>query len=164
MMMNFMIMISLTFMIMYLKHPMSIGMNLIIQTLNISMLTYMTSNMSWFSFMLFIMMLGGLMILFIYIISISSNEKFKFSFNMMLIMIIFILMLMIIKNMFNINSINMLNMNFNMMKFNNTIFLMKLFNFNSMMLTIFLVMYLLMTMIIVTYIINIFEGPLRKKN
>nr|AEV56631.1 NADH dehydrogenase subunit 6 [Stenopirates sp. NKU01] len=154
----------LKFMIMNLKHPMSMGLNLIIQTLNISMLMYMTSNLSWYSFMLFIMLLGGLMILFMYITSISSNEMFKFSFNMKLIMIKFILNLMMFNYMLNINPINMLNMNFYMLKFNNTMLMMKLFNFNSLMLTIFLFMYLLMTMIFIIYITNIFEGPMRMKN
>nr|AKK32543.1 NADH dehydrogenase subunit 6 [Oncylocotis sp. PJ-2015] len=158
--MNFMILILLMIMLLFLKHPMSVGLNLILQTMNFTMIIYYSMNMSWFSYMLFIMMLGGLMILFIYMTSIASNEKFNFSLKIFIIMIILcIFMFFMMKNHF--NEMNFYNQN---MKFNNLIFIIKLFYNNSMFLTIFLISYLLITMIFSSYIINIFEGPIRKKN
>nr|AKK32530.1 NADH dehydrogenase subunit 6 [Henschiella sp. PJ-2015] len=160
MQMNIMILILLTMMLMYLKNPMSFGLNLILQTINISMLSYMMINISWFSYLLFIMMLGGMMILFIYMISIASNEKFNISINMIMNMIMIMFMIMLINYKI---KINLNNENNNLMNMNNMNFIMKMFYNNSYYITIMLVIYLLITMIFTSYIINIFEGPMRKK-
>lgn len=49
---------------------------IIMQTLNLCVITWLLSPTSWFAFILFLIFVGGLIILFIYITSLASNEIF----------------------------------------------------------------------------------------
>nr|YP_010625970.1 NADH dehydrogenase subunit 6 [Parainocellia bicolor]WBK02716.1 NADH dehydrogenase subunit 6 [Parainocellia bicolor] len=144
-----------------MKHPLIMGFLLIIQTLLISLITGFINNMFWFSYILFIIMIGGMMILFIYMTSLASNEKYSFSstlffLNMHLLMI-FIFLLIIIDpyylNMINMNNENNISLNLN-----------KLYNLNSKNITLISIIYLLFTLITVIKITNKNLGPLRQKN
>nr|WBK02872.1 NADH dehydrogenase subunit 6 [Inocellia (Epinocellia) sp.] len=144
-----------------MKHPLIMGFLLIIQTLLISMITGFINNLFWFSYILFIIMIGGMMILFIYMTSLASNEKYQFSssffFLNFYLLLIFILML-IIMDPFYFNHINMNN--------ETSIFfnLNKLYNLNSKNITLINIIYLLFTLITVIKITNKNLGPLRQKN
>nr|ALO77692.1 NADH deshydrogenase subunit 6 [Urodontus glabratus] len=70
-------MISLIFML--LKHPLSIGTLLFMQTILVALISGPFMMSFWYSYILFLIMIGGMLILFIYMTSIASNEKFKFS-------------------------------------------------------------------------------------
>nr|QFU28815.1 NADH dehydrogenase subunit 6 [Curtos costipennis] len=157
--------IMTTIMFMFTNHPMSMGMILLMQTILIAMWTGSMSMSYWYSYILFIVMVGGMLILFIYMTSIASNEKFKFNKKMMLIpIIITILMIYMIYMDTTINKINSMNSDTMMnMKFSS--FKMSLNKFISYPLTIMstmIIIYLLVTLIAVTKITNIMTGPLRK--
>nr|YP_010363574.1 NADH dehydrogenase subunit 6 [Atkinsoniella xanthoabdomena]UNZ12675.1 NADH dehydrogenase subunit 6 [Atkinsoniella xanthoabdomena] len=153
------IMMLMVTMIPFMFNPMSMGVILLIQTSLMTMLMNKMLMSSWFPMITFLMMVGGLLILFTYMSSIASNEKFKFKFNLTIMLLLIIL---ISEEMFNENQINE---NQNLMKLSEEYFSMiKLYNKKSMMLTIILVMYLLLTMIAVTKIVKHHEGPLRSKN
>nr|QNE85475.1 NADH dehydrogenase subunit 6 [Haematobosca stimulans] len=155
-------------MFMNIKHPLAMGLILLIQTILISMMTGMMSKSFWFSYILFLVFLGGMLVLFIYVTSLASNEMFSFSIKLMLIscMIFFILMLTLYfmdKNLllqyYNIEIQSISNLNSFIME--NSLSLNKLYNYPTNLLTILLMNYLLITLIAVVKITNLFKGPLR---
>nr|ARH54439.1 NADH dehydrogenase subunit 6 [Lebia chlorocephala] len=160
----------MTTMFLFLNHPMSMGLILLIQTTLISLMTGMFSFSYWFSYILFLIMIGGMLVLFIYMTSLASNEMMKFSMKMMFYMIFImsltLLSYMLIDYMFmnplfkNSNMIMMLN---NMLKNDNMISLNSIYNKPNNMITLMLVNYLFLTLIAVVKITNINYGPLRQK-
>nr|QSH90952.1 NADH dehydrogenase subunit 6 [Triatoma dimidiata] len=167
-MMTTMSMLSMTASITFLltKHPLSMGLTLIIQTIMVAMMTGMMINMFWFSYILVISMLSGMLVLFIYMASVASNEKFHTTWSM----ILYILPLTIssVIFFFLVEQLETKSMCSTMKKHTlgaeQLISLNKLFNLNNMSITMLLVSYLFLTMIAVTYVANIYEGPLRMKN
>nr|QEH58937.1 NADH dehydrogenase subunit 6 [Trepobates sp. XD-2019] len=143
------------------SHPLSMGFNLIILTMMLSMIMSMIMKYSWYSYILVLVMLGGMLILFMYMATIASNEMMKFSMKMMKIMLfIMIMSAIIMKNEYYMSMENIMPM----MENQQNMSMMKLFNTKNMIITILLAVYLLVTMIYITYITNMFEGPMRKKN
>nr|YP_010865900.1 NADH dehydrogenase subunit 6 [Cerapanorpa byersi]ASM82823.1 NADH dehydrogenase subunit 6 [Cerapanorpa obtusa]WGT92106.1 NADH dehydrogenase subunit 6 [Cerapanorpa byersi] len=156
-----------------MNHPLAMGLILLIQTLLICMISGLVTKTFWFSYILFLVFLGGMLILFIYMTSLASNEMFTFSFKLTFIAIfsimISIMMFFIIDQnlwIFNfmnfdmeiMNKISFLNMN------ENSLNLTKLYNFPTSFITIMLINYLFLTLIVIVKITNIFYGPLRQKN
>nr|YP_010397535.1 NADH dehydrogenase subunit 6 [Boreoheptagyia alulasetosa]UQJ73444.1 NADH dehydrogenase subunit 6 [Boreoheptagyia alulasetosa] len=156
---------------MQMKHPMAMGLMLLIQTLLICLITGNYSKTFWFSYVLFLIFLGGMLVLFIYVTSLASNEMFSFSmkifilsFSVLFISLILMMMLdnSIISSFLNNNEMISL-MDMKSFISENTISLNKLYNFPTNMITILLINYLFLTLIAVVKITNIFEGPLRPK-
>nr|UFA47099.1 NADH dehydrogenase subunit 6 [Mitjaevia bifurcata] len=140
----------------FMKNPMSMGFLLLFQTLMMIMLMNKMLISSWFAMITFLMMIGGLVIIFTYMSSIASNEKFKIKINLVLVLLI---MLMIMDEMIFDNQINekqVINFSSNI-----DLSLIKIYNSKSMLMTIMLVLYLLITMISVSKMVNQHEGPLR---
>nr|AFI54809.1 NADH dehydrogenase subunit 6 [Eucorysses grandis] len=156
-MMFYSLMITLSMMFMWLKHPMSMGFILIMQTAIISIISGMMLSNFFFSYIIMIIMLSGALVLFIYMASIASNEKFKTSINIIIMFIVLMVTTMMITK--NINMIESPQIN----NYAPILSLIKLFNTMSMSITIMMIMYLLITMIIVSFIANTQEGPLRMK-
>nr|YP_010268810.1 NADH dehydrogenase subunit 6 [Haloveloides papuensis]UIG88138.1 NADH dehydrogenase subunit 6 [Haloveloides papuensis] len=156
-----MIMLTMSTIIISMNHPLSLGLIIIIQTTLLSLMMNMMMKYPWYAYVLILTMLGGMLILFMYMASIASNEIMKFSTKILIIMIISIMIIFFLMKNENI----MLNYQ-NMMMLDNqqNMSLMKLFNNKSSMLTIIMALYLLMTMIYVIFLINMFEGPMRKKS
>nr|YP_009743846.1 NADH dehydrogenase subunit 6 [Amplypterus panopus]QIE12602.1 NADH dehydrogenase subunit 6 [Amplypterus panopus] len=164
------IMIMLSMMMYFLNHPLSMGLMILIQTLMTCLLSGMFIKTYWFSYILFLTFMGGLLVLFIYVSSIASNEMFHMTNNFKKIFLVFSLMLIIIQILFSKN-LNWMNLNnnsemnnfINFMFFNNEnkINLNKLYNNYSSMLTMLLIIYLFITLIAIVKITNIFYGPLR---
>nr|YP_010736657.1 NADH dehydrogenase subunit 6 [Cobbenicoris guangxiensis]WEM32405.1 NADH dehydrogenase subunit 6 [Cobbenicoris guangxiensis] len=144
---------------MLLKHPLSMSIMLITQTLMISMIMGITINTFVMSYIIMIIMISGMLVLFVYMSSVSSNEKFKFSFKNFITMTVVMTML----NSFNLKMKFMNNMEI-MMKLKETMMIMKLFNEPINLSTLMMIIYLLMTMIVVSNIVNISKGPLKTKN
>nr|YP_010439627.1 NADH dehydrogenase subunit 6 [Lacera procellosa]UTC33515.1 NADH dehydrogenase subunit 6 [Lacera procellosa] len=163
----------ITFFMMFLNNPLSMGLMILLQTLLICMLSGMLIKTYWFSYILFLTFLGGLLVLFIYVSSIASNELFKPSFNTKLFMMLFIMLMMIIQLLF-MNNLYWMNFSFNsdmnnfislslFMNNENKINLSKLYNNQTFMIMLMLIIYLFITLIAVVKITNIFYGPLRSK-
>nr|AIS38213.1 NADH dehydrogenase subunit 6 [Teslasena femoralis] len=156
-----------TTLFMFTNHPLSMGLTLLLQTLTISLITGNLALNFWYSYIIFIVMVGGVMVLFLYMMSVASNEKFKFSFKATITMMFITPAITII--LFKDNLLTHLlfkNQEIMMIYVNNTNFtpMSKYFNFPSNMMMIFLMIYLLMTLIAVVKITNIQHGPLRQKN
>nr|YP_009130937.1 NADH dehydrogenase subunit 6 [Ninguta schrenckii]AHH34414.1 NADH dehydrogenase subunit 6 [Ninguta schrenckii] len=157
----------------FINHPISMGLLILLQTLFICLLLGMLINSYWFSYILFLVFLGGLLVLFIYVSSIASNELL----NITLInkILISIPLLIFIMSFFLKNNLNWLNLSFNedmnnfinlfLFYFNeNNINLFKLYNEQTYMMMIMMIIYLFITLIAVVKITNIFFGPLRSFN
>nr|YP_010134469.1 NADH dehydrogenase subunit 6 [Heortia vitessoides]QWM93959.1 NADH dehydrogenase subunit 6 [Heortia vitessoides] len=164
--------IMMSFLMMFLNHPLSMGLMILIQTFFICLISGMLIKTYWFSYILFLTFLGGLLVLFIYVSSIASNEMFNSSFLFKMIlfyMILFSLMISILF-MFNLKWMNMSNNNtdmnnlFNIYLFfnnENKINLSKLYNNQTFLMMMMMVIYLFITLIAVVKITNIFYGPIR---
>nr|YP_009185902.1 NADH dehydrogenase subunit 6 [Olophrum piceum]ALO70799.1 NADH deshydrogenase subunit 6 [Olophrum piceum] len=149
----------------FLNHPLSMGMILLMQTVLISLITGFMSMNFWFSYILFLIMVGGMLVLFIYMTSIASNEKFEYSNK--IFMVIFLLLSMMILMYLNMDLFFMNMNNFNMesikIKSSLNLSLSKFLNFPSNMMLFLMIIYLFITLIAVVKITNINIGPLRQK-
>lgn len=153
------------------KHPLGIGLILIFQTLLIRLLSGINTLNFWFSYVLFLIFVGGLLILFIYVISLASNEIFNFSLKIFLNKIILLILFIFCIYFFDLYLINFFNKNLELAKFENlkilnlesAEILNKIYNFPRRIITIMLIIYLFLCLIAICKIINIFEGPLRPK-
>nr|QTC08133.1 NADH dehydrogenase subunit 6 [Parachauliodes buchi] len=151
-----------------MNHPLAMGLILLIQTILISLITGYMMQTFWFSYILFLIMLGGMLVLFIYMTSLASNELFSFSMKSLMLnsMIIIITMMMLFTFIpyFNMLNLDTNNLNLNFINTENNTELLKLYNFPTMNLTLMLVSYLFLTLIAVVKITNINQGPLRQLN
>nr|AXS65110.1 NADH dehydrogenase subunit 6 [Coleoptera sp. 7 KM-2017] len=157
--------LSLTFSIMFilLKHPLSMGITLLMKTIIIT-LTMGFFNMNyWYSYILFLIMIGGMLVLFIYMTSIASNEMFFPSIKI-LCFIIFMMMIMLILY-FSLDHFYILlnNMIENMNNKNNFMYsLNKYLNYPNNLISYMLIIYLLITLFAIVKITNLKKGALRQ--
>nr|AND96717.1 NADH deshydrogenase subunit 6 [Digitonthophagus gazella] len=159
-----MISMMMSLFMIWLKHPLTLGMILLIQTINTSLfMGYFNSNY-WFSYILFLIMIGGMLVLFIYMTSIASNEKFSpsiklFLFSMLMYFIYLITMIsidpfyMTMSNSYKMSLLNEINWSLN-----------KYLNFPNNMIMYMLIIYLLITLLAIVKITNFKSGPLRSSN
>nr|BDL61451.1 NADH dehydrogenase subunit 6 [Ilyograpsus nodulosus] len=156
----------MTFSILFttLMHPLAMGLILLIQTVLISLTAGLSLYSFWFSYILFLIFLGGMLVLFIYVSSLAPNEAF-FSMNIFISIILISLMFTLIilsidPILSNILHISMPLSSFNF--FNSTPLIINwIYNSPSMTFTMFIVTYLLLMLIIIVKMINLFKGPLR---
>nr|QWZ46437.1 NADH dehydrogenase subunit 6 [Stenomorpha obovata] len=146
-----------------LTHPLSMGLMLLIQTLLISLITGNYSFNFWFSYILFLILVGGMMILFMYMTSVASNEKFSFNMKSFMLTMIIPVSMMLPYIYFNMNTINneSIPQEWNMLI--NYSFTKYIYHPSSMIL-IFMMIYLLLTMIAAVKITNFKHGPIRQMN
>nr|UEE83687.1 NADH dehydrogenase subunit 6 [Iragoides fasciata] len=159
-----------SFIMFFLNHPLSMMLMILIQTFLICLISGLIIETYWFSYILFLTFLGGLLVLFIYISSIASNEMFKFN-NLFKIFMFYMFFSMIIlwmnlKNIFWLNSFINIEMNnyFNFLLFinnENLLNISKLYNNQTFLMMMMMVIYLFITLVAVVKITNIFYGPLR---
>nr|YP_009139643.1 NADH dehydrogenase subunit 6 [Teinopalpus imperialis]AKG26302.1 NADH dehydrogenase subunit 6 [Teinopalpus imperialis] len=158
----------------FLNHPLSMGLMIFLQTMLTCLLSGMLIHSYWFSYILFLVFLGGLLVLFIYVSSIASNELFSmnsFLLTMMITMFIFFLLLsiMYMYNLYWLNfyynkEMNSMINSFIFFNNENKINLSKLYNSQTYLLMMMLIIYLFITLVAVVKITNIFFGPLRSIN
>nr|YP_010693188.1 NADH dehydrogenase subunit 6 [Zeugodacus rubellus]QVL29327.1 NADH dehydrogenase subunit 6 [Ceratitis ditissima]WCB98434.1 NADH dehydrogenase subunit 6 [Zeugodacus rubellus] len=161
-----------SFIFIQMNHPLAMGLILLIQTIQICLLTGLMVKSFWFSYILFLIFLGGMLVLFIYVTSLASNEMFSLSmkltfisFFIFLLSFIFILFMDKTSTSFFIQNNEMQSLfYFNMFTEENSMSLQKLYNYPTNLLTILLMNYLLITLIAVVKITKLFYGPLRPMN
>merc|ERR1719348_301990 len=149
-----------------LVHPLAIGIALLSQTILICCITGLSNLSFWFSYILFLIFLGGMLVLFIYVTSLASNEVFKPSILIIRVIIllstiglIFLVLDPIILIQNTLVKKRSLIKDFvysTDMELINTIY-----NSTNINATIFIVFYLLLTLIVVVKITGNFFGPLR---
>nr|WMY24297.1 NADH dehydrogenase subunit 6 [Gnathamitermes sp. n.] len=142
-----------------MKHPMAMGLMLLIQTTMVCLISGTMYSSFWFSYILFMIMIGGMLVLFMYMTSLASNEMFSPS-NKMLMATLTLLPILMYMMPTVTNNKEMCAHN-TMME--NEILTTTTVMYNQMMgtMTTLLVLYMLLTLIVVVNIINVSSGPLR---
>nr|YP_006073066.1 NADH dehydrogenase subunit 6 [Acetes chinensis]AEQ36600.1 NADH dehydrogenase subunit 6 [Acetes chinensis] len=167
-MLSILIVFSITFT--QLTHPLAMGLALLLQTIMVCFIANFLTNSAWLSYILFLIFLGGMLVLFIYITSLASNEPFSSSFLMSttslmaLIMSLFVFTFLawdfLVSNLYMVLEIPSIYSQ-NLTTQSTPIILSTIYNESSTMLTWFIILYLLMTLIVVVTITTTFFGPLR---
>nr|WMQ77881.1 NADH dehydrogenase subunit 6 [Cyclidia fractifasciata] len=163
--------ILISILMLFLNNPLSMGLMILLQSILTCLLSGMLIKTYWFSYILFLTFLGGLLVLFIYVSSIASNELFFMNFFMKLFIImsffmIFFSSMLFTSNLkwlnfsFNSDMNNLLNINL-MLNMENKMNLNKLYNNQTFLLMMMMIIYLFITLIVVVKITNIFYGPIR---
>nr|ASY98077.1 NADH dehydrogenase subunit 6 [Brunneria borealis] len=158
------LMTSLIFL--FMNHPLSMGFILFIQSILLCLISGYLAPSFWFSYILLLIFLGGMLVLFMYVTSLASNELFYYSNKITFIILITPIILI---------SLNYININYHMNMYesmenninlttNSINMLLKMYNKPINMITIMIASYLFLTLIAVVKIINIFKGPLRQMN
>nr|WKU84051.1 NADH dehydrogenase subunit 6 [Ocyptamus priscilla] len=170
--MLFTLILLMAFLFLQMNHPLSMGIMLLIQTLMICCISGLMTKSFWFSYILFLIFVGGMLVLFIYVTSLASNEMFTFSMKSMMILLTSLLIMSIMiffTDKMNI-MFNSMNNEMNPISFlnsyimENTLNLNKLYNFPTNIITILLINYLLITLIATVKITKLFYGPIRSMN
>nr|YP_004021126.1 NADH dehydrogenase subunit 6 [Micadina phluctainoides]BAJ24527.1 NADH dehydrogenase subunit 6 [Micadina phluctainoides] len=154
MMMN----MSLNMMFLIMKHPLSMGLMIVLQTTLISMTSGLMFKSYWFSYILFLVYIGGMMVLFMYMTSLMPNIMFSMSKSMMIMIVMMIAAMMILQKKYNIINKDM------MLFLNKEMMLMKMYNMPVNISIMLMASYLLFSMITVFKITESNKGPLRIVN
>nr|YP_009738177.1 NADH dehydrogenase subunit 6 [Hippodamia variegata]QIB71482.1 NADH dehydrogenase subunit 6 [Hippodamia variegata] len=160
------LMLTATLMVI-LKHPLSLGTNILIHTIFTCLVMGLLSMNFWFSYILILIMIGGLLVLFIYMTSVASNEKFKFNKSIFMMLIFFSMIiftkLILESNLYEFNLIfnNELIQSIEETKIFN-LNLSKFINYPNSNIFIMIMFYLLISMIAVVKISKSNFGPLRQ--
>nr|ASY97960.1 NADH dehydrogenase subunit 6 [Gongylus gongylodes] len=149
-----------------LNHPLSMGLILFLQTILICLISGYMSMSFWFSYIMLLIYLGGMLVLFMYVTSLASNEMFFYSNKIIFLFLIFGLSIMIfnMKIYYHSNTYENLENSLFLNNFMNYNSLLKIYNYPTNMITIMVASYLFLTLIAVVKIINIYKGPLRQMN
>nr|WES82319.1 NADH dehydrogenase subunit 6 [Glyptotermes angustus] len=152
-----------SFLFTQMKHPLAMGMMLLMQTVMTCLISGLMHQSYWFQYILFMVFVGGMLVLFIYVTSLASNEMFSLSTKMMMAATIMMIPTMILMNkgwtMLNSKE----NTNHEMMMMNEiSTMTSKLYNQPNGTMTIMMALYLFLTLIVVVKITNISKGPLRQ--
>uniref|UniRef100_UPI0030E36650 NADH dehydrogenase subunit 6 n=1 Tax=Ocypode rotundata TaxID=1844313 RepID=UPI0030E36650 len=156
------LLLSLSILFTQLSHPLALGLTLLVQTTLISITVGVSTYSFWFSYILFLVFLGGMLVLFIYVASIASNEAFMFSipyFIFIMSMIFFSLFILFIDPLMMLSNSSLPSSSPSF--FFTPHIISWIYNTPSMSFTIFIISYLLLMLIIVVKIVNLFKGPLR---
>nr|YP_009045949.1 NADH dehydrogenase subunit 6 [Triops australiensis]CDR98445.1 NADH dehydrogenase subunit 6 [Triops australiensis] len=146
---------------MFMNHPMSMGLSLMVQSLLICLLSGSLFLNYWFSYTLFLIFLGGLLVLFIYISSLASNEMFQSSTKLILFLSLMFLMIFIMSNLLNEETwMNLDSFNWaSNMSYKN--FFINIYSDTNFQLVLFMMIYLLLCLLVVVNITKFDKSPLR---
>lgn len=152
------------------NNPLSKGFFLLIQTFILIFFINKLLNIYWISYLFYLIIIGGLIILLIYICSISSNELIISNWILIFILIFIIntfnflffpinYLINYINSYFTWSSnINLISINYSFILYN------KLINFNYSVITIILITYLFLCLLVISTLINFFSSPFRSNN
>ena len=129
---------------------------ILIQSIIICIIAWASIKTRWFSYILFLIFLGGLIVLFIYITRLASNEKLTININAIKNKTFITIRSFIFVFLFIINSQSQIKESLSYFKtfnsmYSNTVWIP----------TLFLILYLLLTLIVAVKISNKFEGPIK---
>nr|URX53808.1 NADH dehydrogenase subunit 6 [Bifiditermes nr. madagascariensis] len=142
-------------------HPLAMGIMLLSQTTIMCLISGLMHQSFWFQYILFMVFVGGMLVLFIYVASLASNEMFSLSTTMILLTMMSMPALMTIKDWTTTNSQDLTTLD-SLMDNEITTMTEKMFNLPEGNLTILMALYLLMTLIVAVKITNVSKGPLRQ--
>nr|AXH38213.1 NADH dehydrogenase subunit 6 [Pseudoniphargus sp. 1-Portugal] len=142
--------------------PLYLSLVIILQTIILAVILALFTMSSWFSFMLLMIYLSGMMIVFIYVSSMASNELFNptrnlmpFSLAAMLILLFLLFPFYYLKPSDSLSHLSLDLLQTTVFK-TSSIYSKSLF-----IMTILLIIYLLLAMIMVVKVSSFSEGPMR---
>nr|YP_010954742.1 NADH dehydrogenase subunit 6 [Dorcus tanakai]WMW30127.1 NADH dehydrogenase subunit 6 [Dorcus tanakai] len=147
------------------NHPLSLGLILLIQSTLIALISGWMNLTFWYSYILLLIMIGGMLVLFLYMTSVASNEKFKFSLFLSIILFssfMFIIPISYFLDQWFLYSKMLITENFKLIF--SLMSLNKFLSFPAIMISVSLIIYLLITLIVVIKISKFKQGPLRNYN
>nr|QNV12127.1 NADH dehydrogenase subunit 6 [Amaurobius fenestralis] len=142
-----MMMILMGILFMSSIQPMMMIMSLIIISMMYSLYIYMSMGSFWFSYLLLLVMLSGVLVVFTYMVSLFPNESFEM-YNLLIIMMMCVFSLYWIYDMFG--------MDYSYISLNMWFFYMGIFS-------VCLVSFLLMVMVMVVWMSYLNEGAIYVK-
>nr|YP_009540826.1 NADH dehydrogenase subunit 6 [Mongoloniscus sinensis]AYQ93277.1 NADH dehydrogenase subunit 6 [Mongoloniscus sinensis] len=141
-----------------MKSPQSIILLLMFQAFLASLMLSFVSNI-WFTYILFLVFLGGMLVVFTYISSLASSIAEKSWFNKMNKLMIFIMMVILSVIFLDCNSF-LFNI-FSCFSLESSM-IYSLMSSWSFILYLFIVMYLFLTLFNICNMLKVFKGPLLK--
>nr|YP_009160742.1 NADH dehydrogenase subunit 6 [Pseudoniphargus daviui]CCB84639.2 NADH dehydrogenase subunit 6 [Pseudoniphargus daviui] len=154
--------IILSLMFLLESSPLFLSLMIILQTITLALIITLFTMSSWFSFMLLMIYLSGMMIVFVYISSIASNELFSSNWYLIPLALILLLPFMILLLSSHSpplsDSLSLLDSNLSEISIIKT---MKMYSKSLFTMTILMIIYLLLAMIMVTKNSSFSGGPMR---
>nr|AXI98646.1 NADH dehydrogenase subunit 6 [Pseudoniphargus morenoi] len=153
--------IILSMMFLLESSPLFLSVIIIIQTGTLALIISLFSMTSWFSFMLLMIYLSGMMVVFVYISSMASNEMFRLNSKFLLVSLFLAAFTVVNLTSYMLppsDSVNFLDINLMQISVIKT---MKMFSKSLFTMTILLIVYLLLAMIMVVKNSSFSEGPMR---
>nr|AXI98594.1 NADH dehydrogenase subunit 6 [Pseudoniphargus grandis] len=142
--------------------PLFMSAVIILQTIALAITISLFAVSSWFSYMLLMIYLSGMMIVFIYISSMASNELFRLNISLPFILLLLLIIASALYFSPHIlapsDSTNLLDLTLTQASVVKTT---KMYSKSLFMMTILLIIYLLLAMIMVVNASSFSEGPLR---
>nr|QBS48158.1 NADH dehydrogenase subunit 6 [Pandalus hypsinotus] len=147
-------------------HPLAAGTALLAQTIFICVAAGLQNKSMWFSYILFLIFLGAMLVLFIYVASLASNEAFNFSGSstMTFVGAMVVALLCVVADPMIVavkQSIEGSYLSATTFLSSQQLTLSMIYNPSAMNLTLFVIIFLLMTLIVVVKLTCTFFGPLR---
>nr|AWN56248.1 NADH dehydrogenase subunit 6 [Euborellia annulipes] len=161
------LLITTIFMFYWLIHPLSLGLILLIQTTIVTMLVGLNSPSFWMSYILFLVFMGGVLVLVMYVITIANNELTMMNLSNFLILVILSSALSTLLYLYFLPTSQLMVSDFKFMKIKSEIsmkMLTSIYTFPNFIMVLFLGIYLFYMLIIISNIVNITEGPMRSSN
>lgn len=139
------------------SNPVIILIIILIQTILMCVIIWIIIKTRWFSFILFLIFLGGLMVLFVYVVRLAANEKFELNLEEIKKLTMWIIIALLVTflssfftKIFEFNSFNL---------YEQAIII---FSGEIMIIILLIIAYLLFTLIVAVKISSKYEGPLRR--
>lgn len=142
------------------SHPVTILAIILAQTFLICISLWIIIKSSWFSFILFLIFLGGLIVLFVYVVSLASNEKFELKISLFYQILTLNRLIVLTVGVWNYFQVNNLLVD----QTNILIKTIMIFSSRNILTSILIITYLLFTLLVAVKIASKYEGPLRKIN
>jgi NADH-ubiquinone oxidoreductase chain 6 len=151
-----------------LNHPVRIRVTLIFHSVVIALITGLTGGSFWFSYVLVLVFLGGVLVLFLYITRLAANEKFIFKWSNIVFMVlrgalVGVLLLITLPSTVS-NSLGDFTYNINITPVDVPILVIKLYRSFTYVVTLGLISYLLYVLLVCVAIVGGHAGALRNFN
>nr|YP_010444624.1 NADH dehydrogenase subunit 6 [Haplodiplatys aotouensis]UTI38887.1 NADH dehydrogenase subunit 6 [Haplodiplatys aotouensis]UTI38900.1 NADH dehydrogenase subunit 6 [Haplodiplatys aotouensis] len=156
--------ISLVVSIMFIMgvHPLSMGLMLLLQTFLISLILGLYMHFFWLAYILFLVFLGGVLVMYMYVVSLASNEVFLLKkFSLLLSLGLGGTIWLIMMSMDDLNGVSLELLDYSGGSYYSLVSIMKMYSYPTCYLTLFLALYLLLVLVSVVKVVDLGVGPLR---
>nr|YP_009515500.1 NADH dehydrogenase subunit 6 [Parhyale hawaiensis]AAT69316.1 NADH dehydrogenase subunit 6 [Parhyale hawaiensis]AYB71611.1 NADH dehydrogenase subunit 6 [Parhyale hawaiensis] len=155
------ILLLMSSLFLYSHTPLAMGVLIVFQSVIIALMLYIFMPSSWFSFLLIMVFLSGMMIIFMYVSSLAANELTSFSL-LFFVLPFFIILIIYLNNNNYINQTTMNCLSMNLMELA-PLNIYKVYSSEIYPMTLVLIIYLLVALIVVVKNSNFFKSFRSKK-